>query len=97
MVNAIVHSTCGAYLSPAAPIQTCVMRRYTCAGFGLGPTRPCKWLQVQPMLTADNQGLFRADNHGWFFGWTNGMLFQARSRADRSLVASMPAHSQLFS
>ena len=34
--------------------------------------------QVAPMLTNDNQGLFRADNHGWFFGWTNGTLFQAR-------------------
>jgi len=34
--------------------------------------------QVTPMLTNDNQGIFRGDNHGWFFGWTNGMVFQAR-------------------
>ena len=33
------------------------------------------------MLTNDAQGLFRADNHGWFFGWTNGTLFQARGGA----------------
>jgi hypothetical protein len=33
------------------------------------------------MLTNDAQGLFRADNHGWFFGWTNGTLFQARASA----------------
>ena len=30
------------------------------------------------MLTADKDGLFRADNHGWFFGWTDGTLFQVR-------------------
>ncbi len=30
------------------------------------------------MLTNDAQGIFRGDNHGWFFGWTNDMVFQAR-------------------
>ena len=29
------------------------------------------------MLTNDAQGLFRRDNHGWFFGWTDGTVFQA--------------------
>jgi hypothetical protein len=23
------------------------------------------------ILTADPQGVYRADNHGWFFGWSN--------------------------
>ena len=32
---------------------------------------------VQPMLTADQQGLYRADNHGWLFGWRNTSVFQA--------------------
>lgn len=32
--------------------------------------------KVQPMLTNDNQGVYRADNHGWLFGWKNGSVFQ---------------------
>jgi galactose oxidase len=32
---------------------------------------------VTPMLTNDRVGLYRADNHGWFFGWKNGTIFQA--------------------
>jgi len=32
---------------------------------------------VGPMLTADSQGVYRADNHGWLFGWKNGYVFQA--------------------
>ena len=32
---------------------------------------------VTPMLTADRQGLFRSDNHGWLFGWKKGTVFQA--------------------
>ncbi|KAL8684845.1 MAG: hypothetical protein Q9218_008108 [Villophora microphyllina] len=32
---------------------------------------------VAPMLTADAQGLYRADNHGWLFGWKNSSVFQA--------------------
>jgi len=33
--------------------------------------------RVAPMLTADQQGVYRADNHGWLFGWKNGYVFQA--------------------
>ena len=29
------------------------------------------------MLTADAQGVYRQDNHGWLFGWKNGYVFQA--------------------
>lgn len=29
------------------------------------------------MLTADAAGVYRADNHGWLFGWKNGYVFQA--------------------
>lgn len=29
------------------------------------------------MLTADSQGIYRADNHGWLFGWKNSYVFQA--------------------
>ncbi|WXC54321.1 hypothetical protein SNK03_000323 [Fusarium graminearum] len=32
---------------------------------------------VQKMLTADTQGLFRSDNHAWLFGWKKGTVFQA--------------------
>lgn len=32
---------------------------------------------VAPMLTADAQGIFRQDNHGWLFGWKSGYVFQA--------------------
>lgn len=32
---------------------------------------------VAPMLTADGQGVYRADNHGWLFGWKSGYVFQA--------------------
>ncbi|KAG6083540.1 hypothetical protein E4U33_004676 [Claviceps sp. LM78 group G4] len=32
---------------------------------------------VKPMLTNDKQGIYRADNHGWLFGWKNGSVFQA--------------------
>lgn len=31
---------------------------------------------VAPMLTADAQGVYRADNHGWLFGWSSGYVFQ---------------------
>ncbi|PQE04782.1 galactose oxidase precursor protein [Rutstroemia sp. NJR-2017a BBW] len=33
--------------------------------------------QFAPMLTADAQGAFRTDNHGWLFAWKNGSVFQA--------------------
>jgi galactose oxidase len=32
---------------------------------------------VAPMLTADKAGVYRADNHGWLFGWKQGSVFQA--------------------
>lgn len=32
---------------------------------------------VAPMLTNDAQGVYRADNHGWLFGWKGGSVFQA--------------------
>ncbi|KAI9769560.1 MAG: hypothetical protein M1840_004038 [Geoglossum simile] len=32
---------------------------------------------VAPMLTADQQGVFRSDNHAWLFGWKSGSVFQA--------------------
>ena len=31
---------------------------------------------VAPMLTNDNQGIFRSDNHAWLFGWKSGSVFQ---------------------
>ena len=33
--------------------------------------------KVNPMLTADRQGLYRSDNHAWLFGWKKGTIFQA--------------------
>jgi galactose oxidase len=32
---------------------------------------------VAPMLTADAGGVYRADNHAWLFGWSNGTVLQA--------------------
>ena len=32
---------------------------------------------VDPMLTADAQGVYRSDNHAWLFGWKGGSVFQA--------------------
>jgi galactose oxidase len=32
---------------------------------------------VAPMLTNDNDGVYRQDNHGWLFGWKNKSVFQA--------------------
>lgn len=33
--------------------------------------------RVGPMLTNDDQGIYRSDNHAWLFGWKNGAVFQA--------------------
>ena len=38
---------------------------------------PLTGCPVLPMLTADKGGVFRADNHGWLFGWKQGSVFQA--------------------
>ncbi|KAH7394484.1 hypothetical protein BKA66DRAFT_456524 [Pyrenochaeta sp. MPI-SDFR-AT-0127] len=32
---------------------------------------------VEPMLTADYEGIYRQDNHAWLFPWRNGSVFQA--------------------
>lgn len=32
---------------------------------------------VAPMLTADKEGVYRSDNHGWLFSWKNAAVFQA--------------------
>jgi galactose oxidase len=31
---------------------------------------------VQPMITQDAQGIYRADSHAWLFGWKDGWVFQ---------------------
>jgi galactose oxidase len=33
--------------------------------------------KVKPMLTQDMEGPWRADNHGWLFGWKKQSVFQA--------------------
>lgn len=33
--------------------------------------------KVAPILTADPEGVFRADNHAWLFGWRENTVFQA--------------------
>ncbi len=42
------------------------------SGWQLLPGAP-----VAPMLTADAQGVYRADNHAWLFAWSGGMVLQA--------------------
>ncbi|MBC6446998.1 discoidin domain-containing protein [Actinokineospora xionganensis] len=32
---------------------------------------------AEPLATADNKGLFRSDNHGWFFAVSGGRVFHA--------------------
>ncbi|EKJ68902.1 hypothetical protein FPSE_10928 [Fusarium pseudograminearum CS3096] len=32
---------------------------------------------VGPMLTKDKEGVYKADNHAWLFGWKKGSVFQA--------------------
>ncbi|KAI9818264.1 MAG: hypothetical protein M1832_004480 [Thelocarpon impressellum] len=32
---------------------------------------------VDPILTNDNEGIFRSDNHAWLFAWKDGSVFQA--------------------
>lgn len=38
---------------------------------------PLPGCPVGPMLTADNGGVFRSDNHGWIFAWKDKTVFQA--------------------
>ncbi|KAE8376150.1 hypothetical protein BDV26DRAFT_305771 [Aspergillus bertholletiae] len=38
-------------------------------------TRP--GCEVEPMMTDDRLGAWRADNHGWLFGWKKASVFQA--------------------
>ncbi|GIJ84877.1 hypothetical protein Asppvi_003728 [Aspergillus pseudoviridinutans] len=33
--------------------------------------------KVEPMMTDDRLGAWRADNHGWLFGWKDASVFQA--------------------
>ncbi|PYI17505.1 putative galactose oxidase [Aspergillus violaceofuscus CBS 115571] len=33
--------------------------------------------KVEPMMTDDRLGAWRADNHGWLFGWKKASVFQA--------------------
>lgn len=33
--------------------------------------------KARPMYTQDSEGPWRADNHGWLFGWKNNSIFQA--------------------
>jgi galactose oxidase len=39
--------------------------------------RPLTGVPVTPILTNDAEGVYRADNHGWFFSWTNNRVFHA--------------------
>jgi hypothetical protein len=44
---------------------------FTPTGAGAG-WRKLSGVLSQPILTNDPEGEYRADNHGWFFGWTGG-------------------------
>ena len=49
---------------------------------------------VAPMLTADAQGIFRADNHGWLFAWSDGYVFQAGPSAAMNWYGTAGGGSQ---
>ncbi|BAE64583.1 hypothetical protein F9C07_5163 [Aspergillus flavus] len=44
-------------------------------GNAVWETRP--GCEVEPMMTDDRLGQWRADNHGWLFGWKKASVFQA--------------------
>ncbi len=50
---------------------------------------------VAPMLTADAQGIFRADNHGWLFAWSDGNVFQAGPSAAMNWYGTADGGSQV--
>ena len=51
-------------------------------------TTGCK---TAPMLTADRQGIYRADNHAWLFAYRENSVFQAGpSRASKPTLLLIP-------
>ncbi len=42
-----------------------------------GGWRVLPHVPATPMYTADDEGVYRADNHGWFIATSNGMVLQA--------------------
>lgn len=50
--------------------------------------------KVAPMLTDDAQGIFRADNHAWLFGWKSGFVFQAGPSAAMNWYSTTGSGSQ---
>lgn len=42
-----------------------------------GPWRRLAAIQAQTILTQDSDGVYRADNHGWFFAGPGGRVFHA--------------------
>ncbi|KAH6721767.1 carbohydrate-binding module family 32 protein [Leptodontidium sp. MPI-SDFR-AT-0119] len=48
---------------------------------------------VAPMLTNDNAGIYRADNHGWIFAWSNSSIFQAGPSAAMNWYSALGSGS----
>ena len=42
-----------------------------------GGSTPLTGARIEPSLTADPEGPYRADNHAWLFAWKNNRVFQA--------------------
>ena len=55
---------------------------------------PLPGCPVAPMLTADNGGVFRADNHGWLFGWKDKTVFQAGPSKNMNWYSTVGQGSQ---
>ncbi|KAJ6436414.1 galactose oxidase [Purpureocillium lavendulum] len=51
---------------------------------------------VKPMLTADREGIYRADNHGWLFGWRNGTGTSSRRASGGVDPDSMCGNAVMF-
>ena len=49
---------------------------------------------VAPIITGDVQGVFRADNHAWLFGWKGGSVFQVRSQFTQVIFVAKAYTSQ---
>jgi galactose oxidase len=50
---------------------------------------------VTPMLTADPEGIYRSDNHGWLFAWKNQAVLQAGPSKAMIVYVRMPETRRL--
>ena len=57
--------------------------------WGTGEFSKLPGVPVEPILTDDPQGVYRADNYGWFFSWKNGDGARRTHCAGRRVATTM--------